>query len=294
MHELIAAHTAHLRRANNRPATIRDRRNTLLRLDGFLDGRPDLAHADLADLERWQDHTRTRVAATSLRTYTAHVRAFYSWAHDRGHIPTNPARHLVRPRVPRAIPRPIPAHDMRIAMRTARGDVVPMLLLGGYLALRAGEIAQARGEDVVRVGADSFLIVRGKGGQERAVPLAPALLARLAPYLPARGPVIRTPRGRSCDLATRDYVTARVGGHFANLGMPWTTHQLRHRAATRLLQLTSNPRQVQEILGHADLSQTALYTEISSAESMRAMGLLAADLDSDAPMPPPDDEAEAA
>jgi site-specific recombinase XerD len=282
MHELIDHHIAHLRRANNRPATIRDRRNTLLRLQGFLDGL-NLADAQLADLERWQDHTRDRVAASSLLTYTAHVRAFYTWAYERDHLPANPARHLVRPRIPRAVPRPIPARDLRIAMATARGDVIPMLLLGAYLGLRAGEMAGMRGEDVVRVGPDTFLIVRGKGGRERAVPLVPALLARLAPYLPVRGPVLRTPRGRSCDLAARDYVTSRVGGHFDSLGMSHTTHQLRHSAATRLLQLTQNPRQVQEILGHADLSQTALYTEISSAESVRAMRLLAGDLAIDAP-----------
>lgn len=278
MSELIDAHIAHLRRANNRAATIRDRRQVLRRLNRYFDGRPELAEVELADLERWQDWQRRTVSASSLHTYTAHVRAFYAWAYDTDRLPTNPARHLVRVKIPRGVPRPIPVADLKIALRTARGDTLPMLIIGGYLGLRAGEIAAIRGEDLITEGGRTFLIVRGKGGKERAVPVADPVLAMLAPWLRTRGPMFRTVTGQAINVR---HVIVAVSGHFRSLGMPYVSHQLRHRAATRLLQLTQNPRLVQEILGHADLRQTAGYTAISSEENVRAMERLARDLGPD-------------
>lgn len=278
MSRILDAHIAHLRRINNRPATIRDRRNTLLRLTAFLDGRPPLDAAQLHDLERWQDWQRTRVSTSTMRTYTAHVRALYQWACDSGRLDGNPARYLVSPKLPHAKPRPIPDADLRVALRTARRDVLPMLVLGAYLGLRAGEIAAIRGEDVLRDGG-TWLIVHGKGGHERVVPLDDALVRVIAPWIGRRGPMFRTARGLP---ATSRQITEQVSAHFRALGMSYTTHQLRHRAATRLLQLTQNLRQVQEVLGHADPRTTAGYTQMSNAETVAAMGLLAADLARDA------------
>lgn len=287
--ELLNEHLSFLRRINARPTTIHARRWCLQRIEAFFDGRPSsLSEVTIRDLERWQDWATRRVSPSTVTTYTSHVRAFYRWAADSGRLPENPAYALRSPRLAPGLPRPIPPGDLSIALRTARGDLLAILVLAAYLGLRAGEIAAVRGEDVVRDGG-VWLIVHGKGGRERAVPLVGPTAQVLDPWLRGRGPVFKTTTGRPLHAYN---VTNSVTAHFRGLGMPYTTHQLRHRAATRLLQLTSNLRQVQTILGHADPRTTAGYTAIADSDSVRAMGQLADDLPGQlGQAPQPDSEA---
>lgn len=281
MNTLLTEHIAHLRRINARPDTMKQRRDCIARLDTWLDGRPALHQATLPDLERWQDALMRRVAAgrlavSSVHTYVAHVRSFYSWAHTSGRLPDDPARMLRPPRVPDALPRPIPPADLDVALTTARGQLYAVLVLGAYLGLRAGEIARVTAPDIVRaVDGRATLIVHGKGGRQRAVPLDAEVLRELAPWLPVRGPMFLTARN---EQASPKWVTEHVSAHFRGLGMPHTCHQLRHGAATRLLQLTGNLRLVQAVLGHVDPRTTSGYTGLADADTARAMGMLADDL----------------
>lgn len=287
MPELLRLHLAHLRRRNARPATLRDRRDTILRLVTFLQIPLDQVTGD--DLDQWQDSLK--VAPSSVRTYTSHVRAFYRWLLDTGRIDRDPTALIAMPKVPPGSPRPVPLDDFRIALRTARGDLVAMLVLAGYLGLRVGEIAAMRGEDVVREAAGTFLIIHGKGGKERVIPLPDELRKVLAPWLIVSGPTFCSSTGRQ---VTAKVVTAAISGHFRSLGMPHTAHKLRHRAGTRLLQLTKDLRLVQEILGHANPGTTAIYTKVDDAYAVEAMGLLAGELADDMASTPAPPENEAA
>ena len=94
-------HLDHLRRQNLSPRTRRDREGALRRLAGFLD--KPLLEATPEDLERWQAGLRVSISAVS--TYTSHVKSFYRWALEQGHLDSDPATLLPRPKLPRRSPR---------------------------------------------------------------------------------------------------------------------------------------------------------------------------------------------
>jgi site-specific recombinase XerD len=146
--------------------------------------------------------------------------------------------------------------------------------------LRAGEACALRAPDIDT--ADGWLRVeRGKGGRDRVVPLANAASAAITAYLAhARaqlaernkagdpGTVFLNTRGRQ--MTTRDVrrVIARLGITSLD-GRPIWPHLLRHSFATHLLEGGADLRSVQEILGHASLASTQIYTHVS-AERLQA------------------------
>lgn len=274
MPELLRLHLAWLRRRDARPATIRDRRDNVLRLAKWLDGTP-LDQVTLDDLERWQDHLAQIVTASSRHSYCSNIRAFFKWAHEAGHVIENPAARLVLPKRRLGTPRPIPQDQLDLALRTAHGVLLPLLVLAGYCGLRVSEIAAVRGEDVLREPKGTFLLVHGKGGKERIVPLVGHVLDKLSPWLVGRGPIFRTTGGRP---ATGPWVTLQITTHMRDLGLPYTAHQLRHRFGTRLYGVTRDIKQVQELMGHARADTTSGYIQLAPAQASVAMGLLAEEL----------------
>jgi integrase len=218
------------------------------------------------DLDVWQ--AQLKVGPSSVMTYTAHVRAFYAWAHESGRIATNPAERLILPRLNRRLPRPIPEQDLRLALITARGDLVAILVLAGYLGLRAGEIAAVTRDDLIDRGELSVLIVHGKGGQERAMPIPDEALRLLRPMLTCQGPIFRTPTGLPAD---GNYVSRVVSAHLRGIGLPYTCHQLRHRFGTVVYGMCRDLRQTQELMGHAHPDTTAGYVAVSAPEAARTV-----------------------
>jgi len=89
-------HLDYLRRQNLSPRTRRDREGALRRLAAFLD--KPLLEATPEDLERWQAGLRVSISAVS--TYTSHVKSFYRWALEQGHLDSDPATLLPRPKLP--------------------------------------------------------------------------------------------------------------------------------------------------------------------------------------------------
>lgn len=274
MPELLRLHLAWLRRRDARPATIRDRRDNVLRLVAWLDG-TTLDAVTLDDLERWADDLARTVTPSSRHSYCSNIRAFFRWAHKAGHLHDDPAADLALPKRRTGKPRPIPQDHLDLALRTARGVLLPLLVLAGYLGLRVSEIAAIRGEDVLREPEGTFLLVHGKGGKERIVPLEGEVLAALSPWLVGRGPVFKTVTGRP---ATGPWVTLHITTHMRSLRLPYTAHQLRHRFGTRAYQESRDLRQVQELMGHAKADTTSGYVELAAAGASVAMKAMAADL----------------
>lgn len=274
MDPLITQNVAHLRRINRRLATIEHRTGILLRLAAFL-GKA-LADAAPADLLRWQDALTGRISAASISTYVAHVQGFYRWAYEYELIERNPAIHLVRPARRRTLPRPVPEDHVGVAVRTATGQLRAMLILAAYVGLRASEIAQVRREDVIRETTGTFLLVHGKGGKERIVPLVGDVWAELAPRLVGgRGVVFWRPSGIP---ANGKFVTNLISAHLQGLGLPYTAHQLRHRFGTRLYAVTRDLRLVQEVMGHASADQTAGYVQLAQDRQAAGMHQVAQEL----------------
>jgi integrase/recombinase XerC len=269
--ELISRHIRHMERRNDRPITIRHRRDNLRRLAANLP--VPLLEATEDDLRDWQD--RLTVCPSSVATYTAHVHAFYAWALDVELIATDPARRLPMPKVRRRISQPIPEPDLASALMTARRGTMLhcWLVLAAFAGLRAGEVAAITRDDVMTSGAPgAFLLVHGKGGSERTVRLSPDVHDVLRPFLTGRGPIFRKPSGR---IVTANDVTRQASEHLASIGLPYTLHKLRHRFANQLVEVGADLRDVQVHLGHASLATTSLYLAANAKRGANSVDTMA-------------------
>lgn len=198
----------------------------------------------------------------------ASIKKFYYWACDViGERDDNPMRHVSRPKPRRGLPRPVP-EDL---LRTVLGDVTDedtalMLRLGALQGLRRAEIANLRVSDVDFE--RGVILVRGKGDKVRSVPLHPDV----RPLLAGRGGEWVFPsRSMVGPISTRTVarrVTTAMGGGF-------TAHQLRHRFASAIYEASGHDLRVtQELLGHASVATTQIYTAVSSEAKVTAVGLI--------------------
>lgn len=244
-----------------RPATVTLRRYQLGRLAADLAPRRPWA-VSVNDLAGWIASHDWGLETT--RSHRAALRSFYGWAHASGHISADPARLLRK--VPAAQPRPRPAAErvVRPAIAAADDRVRMMLLLGSRCGLRRSEIAQVHSADLIEDLLGWSLIVHGKGGKERTIPLMDDISTELRNL----GPGYAFP-GRNND------------GH---LGAPWvaklmkramlgqaSSHQLRHRFATVAYRESGDILALSRVLGHASVATTQRYVATDPAALRHVM-----------------------
>ena len=215
-----------------------------------------LSEVTAEDLATYLSPARTAWRPEYRKRVSASLRIFFSWAQSRGLMDGNPALALAPVRVPRAIPRPVPEAVVLSGFSSGTLAERAMLALGATLGLRREEIASAHPRN--RSGAT--LRVVGKNSDERVLPLDDLTASLLHELEIEQG-------------ADSYYFPGRFGGHVhpttvykwvkARLGGEWSTHNLRHRAATIGLETTGDIRAVQEMLGHRSISSTQLYTAVT-------------------------------
>lgn len=201
-------------------------------------------------------------APETRRSYRASLRAFYAWAMATGRRADSPAHLLPVVQVPRALPRPTPENVYRAALLGADDRGRLMVQLAAICGLRRGEIARVRRDDVVDDLLGRSLVVKGKGGHVRSVPLPGGLAVQLLER--AAGWVFPSPRGGHLTPAHVGKIVSRL------LPEGWTCHTLRHRCATVAYHASHDLRAVQELLGHAKPETTAAYTLVPQ-DSVRAL-----------------------
>jgi integrase/recombinase XerC len=274
-------HLAHdLARADNTlEAYGRDLRQLLAWLEKGLGRAPALA--DLVQLDarqlraflasRRQAHVGSRTLARSLSA----VRAFFRWLEAEEVARGRAAFQVSRPKVGHGIPKPLTVDraaavvDGGMAAEldwiSARDTAVLLLLYGS--GLRISEALGISRRDAPTDGREALRTV-GKGGKERLVPVLPVTQAAvscyiaLCPYpLAPDGPLFLGARGGPLSPRIVQLLMQRLR---AALGLPDTAtpHALRHSFATHLLAAGADLRQIQELLGHASLSTTQVYTEV--------------------------------
>lgn len=258
--DVIELHMAHLVRRNLRRTYLESRLRELSLLRRHV-GAPllTLTVDDLAGWERSLD-----VAPGTRSVKRAHVRSFYKWAVDEELLAVDPSRRLTRPKLPQALPRPMPDADFQRALAGATPRVAAMMALGAYAGLRACEICQLHRDDLM---GGELLVRDGKGGKQRRIPLSPRLAKFLVP-LPTEGYLFPSVRGGAAHLS-RIRVCQEVNTYLAGLGITHRLHSLRHQFATRLYAATLDLRLTQEAMGHSDPGTTARYAAFSP-EKMRA------------------------
>jgi integrase/recombinase XerC len=247
-------------------------------------GGRDLDRLDVQALRSWLARLRsTGAARTTLARRAAAARTFTAWAHRTGLLPADPGAQLASPRPHQTLP-PVLRQDQALALveqpDTDDGPlglrdrlVLELLYATG---IRVGELVGLDVDDVDRH--RRVVRVVGKGDKERSVPFgAPAeealgaWLQRGRPALASSGSgpaLVLGAKGRRIDPRT---VRRLVHEHLAGLpdAPDLGPHGLRHSAATHLLEGGADLRAVQEILGHASLSTTQIYTHVS-VERLRA------------------------
>jgi integrase/recombinase XerC len=277
----------HLRLERNLSAhSIRAYRTDVV---GLLDhaarmGRQDLDQLDVHVLRSWLARLRsTGAARTTLARRAAAARTFTAWAHRTGLLATDPGAQLASPRPHRTLP-PVLRQDQAAAL-VERPDpddgpiglrdrlVLELLYATG---IRVGELVGLDVDDVDRH--RRVVRVIGKGDKERSVPFgAPADRALDAWLRRGRPALVGAGSGPALVLGAKgrriDPRTVRRIVHEQLAGLPDAPdlgpHGLRHSAATHLLEGGADLRAVQEILGHASLSTTQIYTHVS-VERLRA------------------------
>lgn len=244
------------RRRNLRPGTITQKRNALRRLDRYVQPTPlvEVTHDQLVAYLDRLDQPESRA------TETSHIRTFYKWCVLEQLLDVDPSARLIRPRVPRRLPRPMPTNDLAVALDTAPDRIRPWLVLAAYAGLRACEISGLRACDLMWDNQPPLLIVdQGKGGHARAVPMGPVVTDELA-GLPRAGWLF--PRRDDRPGPTPPHLVSRLANqHLHGLGITHTLHTLRHWFATETLRANGGDlRETQELLGHQTPVSTAIYT----------------------------------
>lgn len=217
------------------------------------------------------------LGARSLARRQSAVRSFLRWLSDREGHDLSAALSARSPKYARSLPRPLSPDQARQTLAVvasghdtpwiAARDRAVLLLLWGC-GLRISEALGLSGADWPF--SDS-LTITGKGGRQRLVPVLPAARAAVGDYLqqcpwtaaPAL-PLFRGARGGPLSPGT---VQGAMRGARAALGLPPTAtpHALRHSFATHLLSAGGDLRTIQELLGHASLATTQVYTGVDDA-----------------------------
>ena len=232
---------------------------------------------DLALLRSWLARLRsTGAARTTLARRGSSARVFSAWASRRGLLPSDPGLLLATPRGTRRLPEVLRADEASCLVDRVDGTDAQDLRDRAVLELlyatgvRVGELCGLDVDDVD--GTRRVLRVLGKGARERSVPYGEPAARAVSAWLqagrpqwvtPASGPALLLGRrgGRLGPRAVRTLVARRL----ADVpGAPDVgPHGLRHSAATHLLEGGADLRSVQELLGHASLATTQIYTHVS-------------------------------
>jgi site-specific recombinase XerD len=215
----------------------------------------------------------------------AAVRALFDHLHRRGQVSQNPAELLPNPRSDSRLPHVLSANEMRdLLERIPMGTALEardraMLEIAYSCGLRCSEMV---GLDVESVDFDGETIrVRGKGGKERVVPLGEPAQQALARYLERWRPALAADPGERALLLSKSGrrlspsdVTRRLSRwvHEAAIAGRVSPHALRHSFATHMLEGGADLRAIQELLGHASVSTTQVYTRVEPGRLRRAYG----------------------
>ncbi len=244
---------------------------------------PDVQTVDIDGLRDWIWRASQRGdSRATLARRTAAVRGFFAWLRETGIIESDPAVRLVTPKRGRTLPRVATATTLaqvlsELNAAAAEGD--PILLRDAAVlevlyatGIRVSELCGIDRDDIDDE--RGTVRVTGKGDRERVVPIGAPARAALQAYLvrarpalavagdPGQALFLGARGGRLGVRAVHAIVSKRLGAELDATALG--PHALRHSAATHLLDGGADLRAVQEILGHASLGTTQIYTHVST------------------------------
>jgi integrase/recombinase XerD len=261
------------------PRTLDAYGRDVAKLRDYLEARgiDDAGRADPRDLREFAYALRDQgLAASSIRRALSATRTYFGFLLGEGLVETDPSENLDAPAVWRRLPDVLSRAEVeRLVMAPDPADrlfwrdraLLEFLYASG---VRVGELTGVRTRDVDL--AEGFALVQGKGSKERLVPLGGQAVHAVGTYLRELRPTLAGPAGGGgvLFLNTRGNGLTRMGvwkilqKHVERAGIPRrvTPHTFRHTFATHLLEGGADLAAVQEMLGHADISTTQIYTHV--------------------------------
>lgn len=239
---------------------------------------------------------RQSLSPAAIRLRFSALRTFYRFLLRRGHVASTPVKDLSLPKMPRRLVRFLTVEQMQALLAAPARELTPdpepksgrpidpsvpardtaILEILYSCGLRVAELCGLRVQDLDTT--EAVARVRGKGRKERLVPVGSHALRALEVYWPTlehqptgEEPVFWRARNDPRPLPPRTF-QHRLKGHLlaAGLDPQLTPHKLRHSFATHLLDAGADLRSVQEMLGHAQLATTQVYTHVTTERLRRA------------------------
>jgi len=222
-------------------------------------------------------HTEAYQKSSMARTLAC-LRTFYDYFLRRGGIDANPVRQVRTPRLDKKLPAFLDEAEVTRLMDATTGDTFTDLRDRSLLETIYGgglRVSEATGLDLPDLQMDQgFAVVRGKGGKERLAPLGTGAARAIEGYLPERAVRVEklmsgvaalfiNKNGTRLNVRSVRRILDRRAA-VAGIRKAVTPHTLRHSFATHLLNRGADLRAVQELLGHANLTTTQIYTHVTT------------------------------
>ncbi len=285
--DLVARFLRHLRvERNASPRTLASYGNNLDLLGRFLRtagrgaGLVEVRSLSVDDIRAWLESQAHLNAGTRLHRLSA-LRSCLAFAVREGILDRNPAHQIGSPKVPRPVPNVVPHEALRQlfdSVYAAEDWLAPrdraILEVAYGSGVRGSELRWLNVDDVDLP--EAVALIHGKGAKQRVVPLTPPAVAAIQAYGPMREALRALRRGRHPDgeplfvtyqgeRMSREALSLAVHGRAraAGLSNRANLHAFRHSFATHLLDGGADVREIQLLLGHANLEVTARYTHVS-------------------------------
>lgn len=201
--------------------------------------------------QNWAQETRRSRRTTFVE--------FYRWAVATGRTSSDPMAAIARIKAADPLPRPVPDRVYLEALMRADDVEAEWIDLAAEHGLRRAEIAQVHSRDVVETLLGYDLVVHGKGGKVREVPLTAAMARALLKRVEDQGRGYLY-RGEHNGHVSPQWLGIRVA---RLLGGNWTAHKLRHRAATRFyVSAGGDPYVVADLMGWANINMVKVYVKL--------------------------------
>ncbi len=226
------------------------------------------------------DLRNRKYAEATVARKVAAVKSFFQFLHAEAVIPENPTDNLESPRVGKTLPKPLSVQQMDDLLEQPSKRRTPealrdqaMLELLYATGLRVTELVSLDLDSISLEPKRAHVRCLGKGAKERTIPLHEQALRALAFYLnDGRARLLKQKKERALFLNRRGERLTRQGfwlilkqyAREAHIDDPVTPHTLRHSFATHMLRGGAPLRSVQELLGHANISTTQVYTQITN------------------------------
>jgi site-specific recombinase XerC len=221
----------------------------------------DLITATTEDVIAWLENPgwkpATRLAARSS------LRSYYRWAVETDLVAKDPTAKTRTVKVPPRAIKEAPQEALLTALESVGERDRLAIMLAAYAGLRRAEIATLHADNI----GDRMLTVTGKGSKVRRVPIHPLLEAPLRSAKERGGYVFRGADGWS--PVTPDAMGRRIARALPD---KWSAHSLRHYYAGHVYRASHDIRAVQQLLGHASIATTQIYTMVDDDELHRAVG----------------------